>query len=142
MISFWVAGLPVPQGSSRAFVIAGRAHITSDTGHRLKDWRQAIASEARQAAQELISGPVRVDVEFYLPRPVSRPKKDLWPDRKPDVDKLARACLDALTGVVFKDDSQVVKLDASKAYAVGDQQPGARVTVSAQPTIRDLEAGA
>lgn len=129
MISFWVAGLPVPQGSARAFVVAGRAHITSTSGHRLQDWRQAIASEARQSVQELVLGPVEVGAVFYVPRPTSRRKRDLWPDRKPDIDKLARACLDALTGVTFKDDAQVVRLVAEKRYAVEGQQSGVMVTV-------------
>lgn len=130
-MKFWVAGLPVPQGSVRAFVIAGRARVTSDTGHRLGDWRNAIASEARLAAQELILGPVHVRADFLLPRPASRPKRDLWPDRKPDLDKLARAALDALTAVVFKDDAQVVRLSVTKRYAEGEQQPGVLLEVEA-----------
>lgn len=137
MTQFWVAGLPVPQGSSRAFVVAGRARITSTSGHKLQDWRQAIASEARFAFQALQEGPVRVQAVFYVPRPTSRAKRDLWPDRKPDVDKLARAALDALTGVAFKDDAQVVQLEASKHYAVGDKQPGVLIDVA--PLLRTEE---
>ena len=142
MISFWVAGLPVPQGSSRAFVIAGRAHITSDTGHRLQDWRQAIASEARVAFSELLDGPVEVFAEFFLPRPASRPKRVFWPDRKPDIDKLARASLDALTGVGFRDDAQVVRLVASKRYTAGLRQPGVQLSVGVAriPATDELDA--
>lgn len=133
MKTFWVAGLPVPQGSSRAFVVAGRARITSTSGHRLQDWRQAIASEARFAFNELIAGPVLVRAEFFVPRPASRRKADLHPDRRPDLDKLARAVLDALTGVAVADDAQVVQLVASKAYAAPTGQPGVRVTVEEVP---------
>lgn len=63
---------------------------------------------------------------FALPRPRSRPKRDHWPDRRPDLDKLGRALLDALTGIVFLDDAQVVALDPTKEYA---GMPGVNVSV-------------
>jgi len=37
-----------------------------------------------------------------------------------DVDKLVRATGDALSGVVFEDDRQVVRIEAAKAYADAD----------------------
>jgi crossover junction endodeoxyribonuclease RusA len=128
MIAFTVRGLPVPQGSTRAFVRGGRPIVTSDA-KGLGVWRTAIASEARFAMGGLpmLRGPVRVQVEFELPRPASRPKRDRWPDRRPDLDKLVRACLDSLTGVVVADDSQVVRLAASKIY--GLDELGARIVV-------------
>jgi Holliday junction resolvase RusA-like endonuclease len=128
MIAFTVRGLPVPQGSTRAFVRGGRPIVTSDA-KGLGAWRTAIASEARFAMGGLpmLRGPVRVQVEFELPRPASRPKRDRWPDRRPDLDKLVRASLDSMTGVVFGDDSQVVRLSASKIY--GLDELGARIVV-------------
>jgi Holliday junction resolvase RusA-like endonuclease len=42
-----------------------------------------------------------------------------YPTTKPDLDKLARAVLDALTGVYYLDDAQVVSLDLQKAYTHG-----------------------
>lgn len=113
----------------RAFVVAGRARITSTQGMKLQDWRQAIAQEARSATVSVLSGPVRVELRFCLPRPVSRRKRDLWPDRKPDLDKLVRSALDAMSGVVFGDDAQVVHLVTWKVYAGDDEQQGVRVAV-------------
>jgi len=85
-------------------------------------------------------GPVRVEVDFYLPRPpsVKRSKRE-WHIVPPDVDKLARGCLDGLgqglngksgDGMLWGDDSQVIELLASKFYA-DDREPGAVIRVIA-----------
>lgn len=58
--------------------------------------------------------PVRVELVFYFTRPKSV-KRD-YPSVKPDIDKLCRTVLDAATGRLFKDDSQVVILNARKEY--------------------------
>ena len=129
-VAFAVAGTPVPQGSTRAFVVNGRAVTTSTSGQNLKHWRQSIA----QAAQDARGGefadrgvPVTVRLRFLLQKPKSAPKRVTQPTTKPDADKLIRAALDALTGVVFADDSQVVTLTAWKEYAIG--APGVSVEV-------------
>ncbi|MCR4340351.1 MAG: RusA family crossover junction endodeoxyribonuclease [Gemmatimonadaceae bacterium] len=129
-VSFWVAGTPTPQGSLRAFMVGSRPIVTSTNRQRLGDWRTAIATEARARFSALLVGPVEVQAVFYLPRPASRRKRDQHPDRKPDLDKLARAVLDALTSVAFKDDAQVTRLDCEKRYAAGNEQPGVRVRVT------------
>lgn len=114
-VRFFVAGKPEPQGSSRAFVVNGKPVITS-ANKNLKDWRTLVAL-AGMGHAKMHDGPVEVVLHFYLPRPVSLPKKVTRHTKRPDVDKLARACLDAMTGVFFKDDSQVVALEAYKDYA-------------------------
>lgn len=130
-ISFFVAGQPVPQGSSRAFVKNGKAIITSTSGQSLKDWRGAIAGAAREHTDSVFVGPVRVVAHFVLPRPKSLPKRDVrpWADKKPDIDKILRACLDALTGVVYSDDAQVVSVMVTKIVAAVGEQPGVRVSI-------------
>ena len=129
-ITFDVAGLPVTQGSMRAFVRNGRPILTSTSGQKLKDWRDTIAyaaQDARQGEYADAGVPVFVSLAFALPRPKSAPKSVLYPTKKPDLDKLIRAALDALTSVVFKDDSQVVDLTATKRFAEG--APGVSVQV-------------
>ena len=77
--------------------------------------RNALRStRARRLTRDV---PVRVDLVFLLPKPPSRPKRRrCWPTVKPDIDKLVRAVLDALTSVVFTDDAQVVALRVDKDY--------------------------
>ena len=126
-ITFFVHGKAEPQGSSRAFMAGGKPVITS-ANKNLKDWRTIVQLTAQQHAH-MIDGPVEVVLHFHLPRPVSLPKKVTHNVKRPDIDKLARAILDALTGCFFKDDSQVVALECYKGYA--DPFPGVEITVRA-----------
>lgn len=134
-LEFDVYGVPSPQGSKRAFVRNGRANLVEVAGDALKDWRYAVTSQARramteQAWQPLTDGPIEVDVLFYLPRPKSRPV-DVWHATRPDVDKLARSTLDALTAAeIWHDDCQVSVLWVRKRYAGGRDRPvGAMIAV-------------
>jgi crossover junction endodeoxyribonuclease RusA len=127
VIAFEVRGTPVPQGSHRAFVVHGRAIVTHDNRRPLNDWRHLVRSEGqRHAPPAPWEGPVAVALQFRVNKPKDRPKtRRTWPDRKPDVDKLARGLIDSLTGVFFVDDAQVVALTATKDYGT----PGVRVEI-------------
>lgn len=133
-ISFDIAGVAEPQGSTRAFIPKGwsRAIITSDNPD-LKQWRQLVAVAAGQAMTgEPMKGAVRLIAVFTLPRPVSvTVKKRPHHTVKPDTSKLVRALEDALTGVVWVDDCQVVDLIVRKRYADG-------VAVGATVTVEEL----
>ncbi len=126
-ISFEVPGEPQPQGSAKAFRHrhTGRVMVTSDNG-RLRPWRDAICWHARQAllgAGPLV-GPARVEIEFRFARPGGHfGKRGLRPTApsqhvvRPDLDKLVRAALDALSEAgVWRDDAQVVETVARKLY--------------------------
>lgn len=130
-VRFFVAGDPVPQGSLKAFANrkTGRAMLTSTSGKNLTHWRDAIGWVAREHCDTLAEGPVQVLLRFRLTKPKSVPKRRGTPVVKPDIDKLARAALDALTGVCFRDDAQVISLIASKAYCNPEEQPGVDVEV-------------
>ena len=134
VIHFEVRGLPVPQGSSRGFyarakgAAKGRVIVTSDN-RNLADWRRAVAYAAQPVAPAALwDGPIEVALDFRLPQPKSRPTHAgrgkarhpilVFPDRIPDLDKLVRAALDALTNVVWVDDSRVVGIEARKSYGV------------------------
>ncbi len=116
-IRFEVRGLPIPQGSTRAWVLHGKPVITS-SAKGLATWRRLVADVAQNhAPREPWEGPVGIELHFGLPKPKSAPKRRrVWPDKRPDLDKLTRAVLDALTYVVFADDSQVIDIRASKDY--------------------------
>ena len=129
MVTFVVRGLPVPQGSAKPFIAGGRARLATKSAP-LMAWRTAIATAAATAMGEepVMDVPVVVTAWFFLPRPKSIPKRVRYPAGRPDIDKLARALLDGITGVVVSDDSRVVSLYTSKAYS---DAPGVRVTVEA-----------
>jgi len=127
MLTFTVYGVPIPQGSTRAFIPKGwtRPIVTADNA-KTKPWRQAIVDSAREQMRGCgpLLGPVELTVRFYLPRPKSAPKRVLVPAKLPDLDKLVRAVCDALTAAgVWRDDAQVVQVLASKAFAGGVADP-------------------
>jgi crossover junction endodeoxyribonuclease RusA len=71
-----------------------------------------------------------VRLSFVMPRPVGTPKRRTPPAiRRPDVDKLSRAVGDALSGVCWRDDSQVVDLHATKRLAERDEIPGVLIQI-------------
>ena len=61
-----------------------------------------------------IDGAVQLELTFVLAKP--KTVKRIYPFVRPDLDKLCRAVLDALTGIAYKDDQQVVTLNANKIY--------------------------
>lgn len=108
---------PVPQGSMRHI---GGGRILSTNDRELKTWREAVKTAAVGALGDNgpLTGPVAVETTFTLAKPGSAPKRRTsWPVKRPDVDKLARGVLDALTAAgVWTDDAQVVELTARKVY--------------------------
>lgn len=110
VISFRVDGLPVPQGSMK--VIKG--HVIHSQGAALAVWRSAIAIEARRAGLTPEPGAVKLDLLFVMPKP--RTVKRESPTVAPDLDKLIRAALDAMTAVAYLDDGQVTEITAQKIY--------------------------
>lgn len=133
-IKFTVLGTPVPQGSKRAFFIKKlkRAVITEDN-KRVKPWRADVKAAAAlamsSAGAPVTQGPVEVQVRFLFDRPKSLKKSVRYKVTKPDIEKLERALNDALTGVVFQDDSQVVHMDSVKDFAE-DLRPRAEVAIT------------
>ena len=135
--SFFVPGIPKPQGSKRAFVNpkTNRAVVVEDNT-KTHDWRSDVRAMAYDYSDSRISdGPVRLELEFVMRRPVSTPKTKPTPHavKKPDLDKLVRAILDALTGILFSDDSQVTGITAHKRIAEVDEMPGCRIVMLGAP---------
>lgn len=140
-LQFFVAGTFVTQGSKVAGVNqkTGKAFMKESNAKGLAAWRHAIATEARAVRGDEMpfSGPVMVQASFWKQRPAGEPKtRRTWPMKahSGDVDKLLRAVLDALTGVLFADDSQVVHSTTRKDWAGPPwrpyESPGVHVTVT------------
>jgi Holliday junction resolvase RusA-like endonuclease len=130
-----VYGKPATKGSSRAFPRhAGGITVVPDNRPALVDWQGSVRDAAQKVAQDrggaLLAGPLRGQGTWWLPRPKghygSRGLLDsapTYPEAKPDLDKLARAVFDALIGVWYTDDAQLVDLTIRKRYAAQDTAP-------------------
>lgn len=142
-IKFLVPGVPAPGGSKKAFVVktkrgALRANVTDDA-KRNAPWRSLVSVLARDAmrGRPPFHGPILLEVEFRMPRPKGeyRPSGALRPcarkhhTQRPDRTKLLRAVEDAMSGIVWVDDTQVIGGEVTKRYVGYDEAPGAAVTV-------------
>lgn len=99
-------------GSARPRVTRRGTYIPQKT----RDYRNRIKGAFMEAGGMRRSGPVSVRVYVYRELPKSRPKRvESEPDTfKPDVDNIAKNVLDALNGIAWGDDSQVVELIVRK----------------------------
>jgi crossover junction endodeoxyribonuclease RusA len=144
---FSIIGTPEPKGSAKAmptrhkfpFEVAGYGDllrsvaVTSDNP-KIKAWQNTIAAAARVAigGEEPLRGAVGVELVFYIVPPKHIPKqREGLPIVRDDVDKLSRACLDAMSGVLFVDDAQVIDLLARKRYAETPARARVEITVTA-----------
>ena len=104
------------KGSTCSFLDRRGRLVTKQDTKNGKAWAAAVAWCARQAGIEKIPKGVGVIVSVeYAFAPPARQVRGC-PCVRPDVDKLARALLDALTGVAYEDDGQVVALTVRKVY--------------------------
>jgi Holliday junction resolvase RusA-like endonuclease len=138
-IAFAVFGEPKPQGSKRSQLIRRKGgqvvmrdgqplSRVRDDNPKTAEWKQQVAYAARQVYDgPLLTGPLSVTFLFFRPRPKAhfgsgrnsallKPSAPEWPIPRPDTLKLARAVEDALTGVLWQDDSQVVEHRLLKSY--------------------------
>jgi len=134
-MNFKVLGIePAPQGSKRH---VGNGRMV-EASAKVKPWRFAVGQAALEANHDLMTGPVYVGVTFLFHRPKShynskgqlKPNAPVAKSTKPDLDKLCRSTLDGITGILIKDDSQVVSLMAQKHYAMEGEHIGAVITIN------------
>jgi Holliday junction resolvase RusA-like endonuclease len=112
----FVGGAPIPQGSKKAFVRGGRVSLV-EANDKLKPWRKTVTETVSSVLfqAEPCAHAVEVELLFVMPRPKSVTRYHMTV--KPDLDKLTRAVFDGVTDSgLWVDDSQVVRLLASKAY--------------------------
>jgi len=136
-ISFFVAGVPRPQGSKRLVGFkTGHVHMIEASPEH-KNWRASVSGVAHEAVAreklEMIDGPVALEVRFQFVRPASHyGKHGVKPSAPPypkayDLDKLVRSVGDSLSGIVYRDDVEIITIIARKEW--GDTV-GALVKVS------------
>ena len=122
MIKFSVEGTPIQQGSMRHI---GQGRMIHSKAVELAAWRADIASAAKLAGCKPILDPIAITMRFRVKRPKS--VKRAYPTVAPDLDKYVRGVNDGLTGVAFADDSQVIKIVASKEYS---DNPGVDIEIN------------
>lgn len=139
MIEFFVPG--PPQGKARARTFTTRTgRVRSCTPAKTAAYEQRIRSHCRVAAagmREPFFGqgtPIRIILTAYYRPPVKTSKIMLFrmqhglvlPTRKPDLDNVLKAVADAVNGVAYKDDSQIVEIVAKKLFS---SEEGIRVEI-------------
>ncbi len=133
---WFVEGTPITKGSFNFFRKGNRV-IVRPADKRLDGWEENI----RIAATEAVAGAPpsergwTVRLKFFLRRP--KTVKRIDPTTKPDLDKLVRAVLDPLTGVVYNDDCQVVDIHARKYYV--DDEMSLRQETGVEISLTEIE---
>jgi Holliday junction resolvase RusA-like endonuclease len=159
VIRFTVLGTPAPKGSVRPVMTPAGMRLTPSnnaTGQRkLRAWETAVREAARDAVGErdapvFIKQPLRIAIVFRMARPAGHWSKatgkllrsaPAYPATKPDGDKLDRLTWDALTGIVWDDDSRIVAWSGVKVYAKPGTE-GATIGVALMDSVDDLTAEA
>lgn len=136
MITFSVDGAPATKGSTKSFAFK-RANgslgtRTTNDNAKTKQWELHVRAAASALQQPCLARPagVRLALVFRLARPAGLAKRQLHATKKPDIDKLARAALDALIGVLVEDDAQVVFLSVQKRYALPGEAWGVSIALA------------
>lgn len=154
--SFFVEGSPAPGGSKTAFVARrGDGSIVmrpgtnvpvinmSDAGGKAnKEWRKIVTltGKAFMAGARPFDCPFKVEFVFFIRRPRShyrtgkfahllRDDAPMYHTQAPDALKYARSTEDALTDVIWKDDSQTVRLCSEKRWASDAEKEGCAVRI-------------
>ena len=141
-VEWFTPGEPAPKGSAKAFGWKskdGRSGISiTNASKKAKPWASSITYSAKEAMKTLspMTGAMKVEIMFYMKRPKShlrsngelKPNAPVYSTTTPDVDKLLRCAIDALTNVCFADDSQIAICLGVKEYA-NDGKVGARFYV-------------
>lgn len=123
--TFRIYGNPVAQGRPRFYRAGNRVGVYDPD--KSKSWKNNVISQTIDRKPEFYKGAIHMTLHFLMPRPKSLPKKVIHHIKRPDLDNLAKSIKDALTGICFKDDSQIVSLMVTKKYVLN--QTGVLITI-------------
>jgi Holliday junction resolvase RusA-like endonuclease len=109
-----------------------------DANPKSRDWKTTVSqTAAEQFRGELLDGPLAVEFTFRVVRPKGHfgkrgllPSAPEFPAVKPDLLKLARGVEDALTGIVWRDDSLIVDEVLAKRFG---EQAGVEIVIRPLP---------
>ena len=143
MIALRIATLPIAQPRQRTTIRTTRdgkifTGNYTPANHPVRQFKADVRAAVSRVLSAPLEGPVALRVVFVLPRP----KRLIWKRRemprvphtsRPDLDNLVKSTKDALNGLAWRDDSQVVELSASKCYASGNELPGVEIAIEEVP---------
>lgn len=133
-IRLTVPVVPVAQPRQRHAVIGGRARNYTPADHPVNTYKAALMLAAKQQGARPKEGALCVDIDFYLPRPkrLMRRRDPDGPIRhavRPDKDNLEKSTLDALRGLLWRDDAQICDGRVRKWYTEKHGVPRVEITV-------------
>lgn len=137
MLRFIIPGEPHGQARPRFTQVNGHVHTyDAEESRNYKAYVKMIAQTAARAQgwQYAEKEGIGVNIYAHMSVPPSKSKKfraaalagDELPTKKPDVDNIFKAVTDALSGVLFRDDKQIVHSRVEKTYS---EQPEVLVEV-------------
>lgn len=108
------------KGKARPRVFNGHAMTPKDTVN-YENWVKVCY---QQQSKMYLEGSIRASITAYYKVPKSYTKKKIqairdgleYPQKKPDIDNVAKIILDSLNGIAYKDDSQVIELSVLKRW--------------------------
>ena len=136
---FSIDGKPQGKARARTFYNPKLGRVQSMTPENTVLYenlvKQSFVQQADRDARWFNKEPLAVSITAFYPIPASTSKKDrqlicsgkLFPTKKPDADNIAKVICDALNGVAYGDDTQIIKLAVLKAYTEG--QPRVQVCI-------------
>ena len=139
IVAFTVPGVPVPKGRGRVGKLSNGRPVVY-TPLETRAYEATITTEAwlAMAGKEVIDEAVKVHVAAWLPVPQSWPAKKreqalsgaIRPTSRPDCDNYLKLAMDAMNGIVYRDDALVVEATCEKRYHA---KPSLHVYVTTLP---------
>lgn len=122
---FIVNGAPRGKQRARTFYNARMGKMQSITPEQTKDYESLIRWSFKEAGGEYMGDKcitLNIVAVYPIPKSFSKSKRQeaiegrIFPKVKPDLDNMAKAVLDALNGVCYADDKQVIAFSLCKKY--------------------------
>ena len=146
MIRFFCPGIPKSMSVGKSFSFRRKGGPVQHVQKRNNtEWGLLVGQVGRQYAPAVpLDGALIVTAEFWLPRPMSLPKREAFtalPTRRPDLDNLFHKLMDSWNGVFWHDDSQVTDIVLRKRYP-RDGRTGVEIIVASALSVffHDKEA--
>jgi len=115
-------GVPTPLKRHRSCILHNRVH-SYDSQKDVKKTALKCAQKQIPENFQIFDEPIEMLIEFHMPIPQSLSQKKKLQlhqtphEKKPDLSNLIKFVEDTFNGYIYKDDSQIVNIFASKLYS-------------------------